>query len=131
MAQVVVNGATVACTFAMPPGMATLTVLPARRVNAGSQPAATIMDHAPFVNIASFGMCMSPSNPQVVAATAAALGVPTPQPCLPVIPAPWAPGSPTVLIGGVPALTNTSQCMCAWGGLITVTMPGQVSVNSV
>jgi hypothetical protein len=72
-------------------------------------------------------MCIGPSNPTVAAATAAALGVLTPMPCIPVIPAPWAPGSPTVLIGGIPALNNTSQAMCAWGGVITITSPGQVT----
>jgi uncharacterized protein DUF4280 len=130
VAQLVVNGAVIKCAFAMPPGIGTLTVLPARRVNGSSQPAATIMDSAPMVNVASFGACMSPTNPQVAAATAAALGVLTPQPCIPVIPAPWAPGSPTVMIGGQPALTNTCQCMCQWGGVITVVSPGQVTVNS-
>ena len=29
-----------------------------------------------------------------------------------------------------PALTNTSTCMCTWGGVITVTMPGQMTVNA-
>ena len=46
-------------------------------------------------------------------------------PCTPVIPAPWTPGSPTVMVQGRPALTNTSTCLCAYGGLITIAMPGQ------
>jgi uncharacterized Zn-binding protein involved in type VI secretion len=98
-------------------------VLPATRVTVTSQPAATIMDFKPMSNITSFGMCMSPANPQVAAATAAALGVFTPQPCIPATSSPWAPGSPTVLIAGQPALTNTSTCQCMWGGVITVTSP--------
>jgi hypothetical protein len=66
---------------------------------------------------------MSPANPQVAAATAAAMGAFTPQPCIPATSSPWAPGMPTVLIAGQPALTNTSTCQCMWGGVITVTSP--------
>jgi hypothetical protein len=29
----------------------------------------------------------------------------------------------------VPALDNTSTCQCAWGGVISVTQPGQVKVT--
>jgi Domain of unknown function (DUF4280) len=102
---------------------ATLVVLPAPRVTVNSQPAATIMDSKPMTNVPTFGMCMSPANPQVIAATAAALGVFTPQPCIPATSSPWAPGAPTVLIAGQPALTNTSTCQCMWGGVIAITSP--------
>jgi len=88
-------------------------------------PAANIMDHKPTVNIPPFGMCTTPSNPAVASATAAAMGVLTPVPCVPVTQDPWAPGSPSVLINTVPALSNTSKCMCKWGGVIQVTDPGQ------
>ena len=124
----VCNGAMIKCAFAVPPGMASLVVTPQNRVMSGGQPAANIMDHIPMMNIPTFGMCMSPSNPQVAAATAAALGVLTPQPCIPIVPAPWAPGSPTVLVGGMPALNNASMATCMWGGVITITVPGQVTV---
>ena len=127
MPQLVVAGATVMCSFGVAPS--NLQVLPANRVNAMSKPAATIMDNKPMVNIMPFGMCTSLANPQVAAATAAAMGVLTPQPCIPVTSAPWAPGSPTVLIGNTPALTATSKCMCSWGGVITITFPGQVTTN--
>jgi hypothetical protein len=88
---------------------------------------ATIADHIPLINIPSFGLCTSLANPAVAIATAAALGVLTPMPCLPVIPAPWIPTSPTVLVGGQPALNNVSSCQCAYGGLITILMPGQLT----
>jgi hypothetical protein len=127
MGQLVVNGAMMACSFGAAP--ATLAVLPAGRVQSSNQPAANIMDSKPNVNIAPFGMCMSPSNPQVAAATAAAMGVLTPQPCLPVTVAPWTPGSPTVMIAGQPALTNSSTCNCMWGGVITISMPGQMTTS--
>lgn len=42
--------------------------------------------------------------------------------------APWVPGSPTVLLGNMPALNNSSKLMCMWGGVIGVTMPGQFTV---
>jgi hypothetical protein len=70
-------------------------------------------------------MCITPTNPAVAAATAAALGVLTPMPCIPVTVASWVPGAPTVLLGGKPALDNTCQLMCMWGGVIQVTVPGQ------
>lgn len=119
----VVNGATMMCTMGMAPS--TLVVLPANRVNVSNMPAANIMDHIPMTNILPFGMCTSIANPTVAAATAAALGVLTPMPCIPATAAPWVPGSPTVMIGNQPALNNTSQCMCNWAGVITISMPGQ------
>lgn len=126
MPQQVVAGALLQCTFGVAPSP--LTVLPLNKVLAPT-PAATIMDHIPMVNIMSFGMCSSPSNPVVAAATAAAMGVLTPMPCVPMTTAPWIPGCPKVLIGGNPALDNTCKCMCNWAGVISVTMPGQMQVE--
>jgi hypothetical protein len=125
MGQQVCAGAMLACSFGAAPG--TLAVLPANNVTTGAADA-TIMDSKPVLNIAPFGVCISLSNPTVAAATAAALGVLVPMPCMPVTPAPWAPGSPTVLIGGMPALNNASKLMCAFGGVIQITMPGQTTV---
>jgi hypothetical protein len=47
-------------------------------------------------------------------------------PCVPATATPWAPGSPTVLIGGMPALNNTSTCLCMWTGVVSVVQPGQM-----
>jgi hypothetical protein len=127
MPQQVVNGAMLKCSFGVAPS--SLVVLPANKVMVGSQPAANIMDYKPMVNIMPFGMCQCPSNPAVASATAAAAGVLTPMPCVPVVPAPWAPGAPTVMIASMPALNNTSKCMCAYGGVIEVTMSGQTTTN--
>jgi hypothetical protein len=96
-------------------------------VTTGNLDAGNIMDHVPITNIPPFGMCQSLANPQVAAATAAALGVLTPMPCVPNTTAPWAPGSPTVLVANQPALNDTSQLMCTWAGVITVSSPGQTS----
>lgn len=126
MGQQVCMGAMLQCSFGVAPS--TLVVLPANRVLTGT-PAANIMDHKPMVNVPPFGMCQSMANPTVAAATAAALGVLTPMPCVPVTPAPWIVGAPTVHIGSMPALNNTSRLMCTWGGVIQVTSPGQTQTQ--
>jgi hypothetical protein len=121
----VCQGAGLQCSFGAAPSV--LNVLPLNRVLVGGVPAANIMDHQPFVNVAPFGTCMSLANPLVAAATAAALGVLTPQPCIPMTMAPWMPGVPTVLIANMPALNNDSKCMCSWGGVISIIQPGQMN----
>lgn len=126
MAMQVCMGAMMQCSFGAAPS--SLVVLPANRTLTGT-PAANIMDSAPIVNVPPFGMCSSAANPTVAAATAAALGVLTPMPCVPMTPAPWAPGSPTVLIANMPALNNSSKLMCTWGGAIQITSPGQGTVE--
>lgn len=125
MGLLVVNGAMLKCSFGTAPS--SMVVMPASQVLSPT-PAATIMDNVPMMNIMPFAMCTTVSNPQVASATAAALGVLTPMPCIPNTTAPWAPGSPTVLIGGKPALNNSCKLMCMWGGVIEVTYPGQTTV---
>ncbi len=127
MAQQVCNGAMLQCSMGMAPS--SLVVLPVNRVNTGNQPDANIMDSAPLVNIMPFGMCMSPANPAVAAATTAAFGVLTPMPCIPVTPAPWAPGAPTVILAGTPTLDNQCTLACIWGGVIQIVSPGEVTVS--
>ena len=118
---VMTTGAMLKCSFGMAPSV--LNVLPISRVTSGERPAATIEDAIPMVNIPPFGMCTTLSNPTVAAATAAALGVLTPMPCIPVTAA-WIPQSPLVLVGGKPVLVAGSQCMCSWGGAIDVLPAG-------
>jgi hypothetical protein len=118
----VVNGAQTMCSFGLAPS--TLIVTPEKQTLTENMPAATILDNKPFVNVLPFGLCTSLANPVTAAQTAAALGVLTPGPCAPVIPAPWVPGAPTVLVRNEPALTQQSQCMCAYGGVITILNPG-------
>lgn len=126
MACLVCMGAMMQCSFGAAPS--SLIVLPQNKVLAGGPPAATIMDGKPIVNVPPFGVCSSLANPVVAAATAAALGVLTPMPCVPVTPAPWVPGAPTVLIGNMPALDNQAKLMCTWGGVIQITAPGQTTI---
>jgi hypothetical protein len=127
MAMQVCMGAMMRCSFGM--GPSSLVVLPANRTFTQELPDANIMDHVPLVNIMSFGMCMSIVNPVVAAATAAKLGVFTPAPCIPATPAPWTPGAPTVTIGQIPTLDNTSTLMCTWGGVIAFVTPGEYTVT--
>lgn len=127
MPMQVVNGAQLMCTMGAAPS--TYTVMPLNCVEAENQPAANIMDYVPMENIMPFGMCMSPANPQVAAATAAALGVLTPQPCIPATSSPWTPGAITVEIANQSALDDVSTCMCMWTGVISVSTPGQTSVE--
>ena len=121
----VVNGAQLVCSFGMAPS--SLVVLPVNRVLSGNQPAANILDDKSLVNIMPFAMCMSLANPQVAAATSAASGVLTPQPCIPMTQTPWVPGAPTLLIGNMPAVDNTCACQCLWAGMVSVVNPGQVT----
>lgn len=121
MGFAVCGNAMCACTFGTTPSA--MQVLPTSRV-VSSMPIACIMDYIPMVNIMPFGMCNTLSNPMVASATAAALGVLTPMPCIPVTTAPWAPGSPTVFVGGKPALNHSSKLMCMYGGVIQINNPG-------
>lgn len=127
MPQQVCMGAMMTCSFGVAPS--SLIVLPQNRVTTSYMPDANIMDNKPIVNIPPFGMCSSPANPTVAAATAAAFGVLTPMPCIPATVAPWAPGSPTVLLGNMPTLNNSCTLNCMWGGVITFVQAGQVTVQ--
>lgn len=115
------------CSFGVAP--AVFNALPDKQATV-ALPVANILDNKPLVNISPFGMCNSLANPTVAAATAAALGVLTPMPCIPVTSTPWAPGSPTVLIKNAPALTNNCKCMCSYGGMISIQTPGQFTVQA-
>ena len=94
------------------------------------KPAATIQDCAPTSNVGPFGMCTSLANPAVASATAAALGVLTPQPCVPVPAGTWIPTTPKVLIEGKPCLAQDCKLACAYAGQISVTLPGQTKTNA-
>ena len=121
----VVNSAPLQCTMGALPS--NLVVLPLNALKSSHQNAANIMDFVPMVNILPFGMCKTPSNPLVAAATSTAGGVLTPQPCIPVVTAPWTTGAPSVVLANQPTLNMTSQCMCQWGGVIRPISPGQMT----
>lgn len=120
-------GAKIQCSFGAAPSVLKTTPKGAPVIAEGAV-TATIANHVPIDNIPSFGLCIAPTNPAVIAATAAALGVPTPAPCIPVTTSPWTAGSSTVLINGDIALNPSSTCLCAWLGVIMITDSGQGSV---
>lgn len=117
----------VKCPFGSAP--VPFSALPAPRVVINGRPAGVMTDMTSIVNIPPFGMCQNPANPTVAAATAAALGVLTPMPCIPVPAGTWLNTSPKVMIGGRPAMTDGSTLMCAWGGQISVQFSGQTTVQ--
>ena len=112
------------CSFGMAPS--TFVATP-KMVQTSYMDAGNIMDNVPMMNVPPFGMCQSLANPTVAAATAAAMGALTPMPCIPVLPAPWVPGAPTVLVSNMPALNDSSMLMCAWAGVIQFSMAGQTT----
>ena len=115
MGNPVVETAVCTCTFGAAP--CPLQVMSQQTVSTFNMKQATIMDN----KFPTFGMCSCPSNPAVIAATAAKLGVFSPAPCVPAIVAPWAAGVPTILVCGKPLLNNTSKLICTYGGVIQVT----------
>jgi len=124
MGVCVCMGATLQCPFGVAPS--TLIVNSQTTVLDSSKPMATIMDNKPMANIPPFGMCSSPANPATVKPPPVMFA---PAPCVPVITAPWAPGSPTVIAGNYPALNNSSKLICQWGGVISIVNPGQMQTT--
>jgi hypothetical protein len=123
MTNAVGTGATLQCSFGTTP--ATFAASGAQTSAGG--PSGVVTDVA-AANVPPFGLCTSLANPQVAAATAAAQGTLAPQPCQPVL-SPWSPGSARVTIGQVAAFDDSSQCSCTWGGVVTVSAPGQTAVS--
>lgn len=123
MPNLVCTGATLQCSFGTMPATFSGT---GTRVSAVGQ--AGVVTDVAAANVPPFAMCMSLGNPQVAAATAAEQGVLTSQPCQPVL-SEWSPGSARVMVGGIGALDKSSQCLCNWGGVVTVTDAGQTATS--
>jgi len=104
MAQLVTMGAQLQCTQGAAPSV---LAVPAAMVTGEVKPAANIMDSIPATNILPFGACTILQGP-----------------CVPATAGPWAPGSPTVMVRGQPALNNSSTCTCTIGGVISIANPG-------
>lgn len=124
MPRMVAHSALLQCDQGMAPSN---LVIPPRQVSSEKMQVANQEDHVALMNIMPFGMCRSPLNPQVMAATAAAGGVPTPAPCIPMTNLPWE--MPSMLVTeqvgarAIPVLLEHSICRCDWVGQITVVVP--------
>jgi hypothetical protein len=118
------------CSFGVAPSVFVAAPIPGTPMVLSAMPAGTIMDILP-TNVPPFGMCQSMSNPAVASATAAAMGALTPMPCTPVISAPWAPPAVAAHTRMLPVATVDSKCMCAFGGVISVSapLPGPMSAT--
>jgi Domain of unknown function (DUF4280) len=116
------TGAVLQCTQGVAPSVFVATPRPGAPMILGAMPVATIDQILP-VNILPFGVCRSMANPTVAAATAAAQGVLTPMPCVPMIAMPWTPPAVSARYASVPMATVASRCACAHGGMISVSAP--------
>lgn len=125
MGIAVVAGAMVTCPFGTTP--ANLMVTSQNVVVAEGKPVATITDTS-VANIPTCGMCSSLANPQVASATAAALGVLTPQPCVPAVAGTWIATQTKCLVGGKPCLTGEATAICSYGGTLSIIDAGQKKV---
>lgn len=128
MSLLTAAGANLMCSMGTTP--APLKVTSNSKVLTEGKPAGTIQDATAMTNLGPFGMCTSLANPAVSAATTAALGVLTPQPCTPMPAGTWIPTKPKVLVSGKPCLTQDCKVMCSYAGAISITLPGQTKVNA-
>jgi hypothetical protein len=103
-----------------------LNILPITRVFVEGNPLGNIQDKEPFLNIHPYGICFSMENPEVIAATAAALGVLVPMPCVPMICTPWILTSRTRVGGHFMGLNKRAKNICVWAGHLEISLPKAV-----
>jgi peptidoglycan hydrolase-like protein with peptidoglycan-binding domain len=112
-------GAMLFCPFGTAPTML--------QINEPGRTVAVTRDAVPNMNILPFGMCKSPGNPAMIAATEAAMGTLTPMPCTPAIAGPWSPpGMPLESAGTPPSpmIGTNSTLQCQFLGVIKIIHPG-------
>ncbi len=112
-----VSGALLKCSFGVAPS-SFIAVPQGQPVLLEGRPCGTIMDNIPMLNIMPFGMCTAPTNPQVIAAQGA------PVPCMPVTTSPWIVGTTKAMVNNKFVITNASQLMCTWAGVINAVNAG-------
>lgn len=98
------------CMMGTTPGTFNLPVDHGVYSGPDKQPIANVMDFIPMVNIPQFGQCMLRPIPMGGFLPCGA----------PITVAPWMPGDPKYLVGGMPALTYNSKLICCQGGVICI-----------
>ena len=111
------------CTMGLAPGNLTVTNNSKEMIE--NKPIATIQDAVGMSNITPCGNCVSMMYPPTASATAAALGVLTPQPCMPQTTGIWTGSQSKKLVNNVPALSQEAKCQCVYGGTISIVNPSQ------
>ena len=107
MPLAIIHGDPMVCTQGSQP--CPLSVTNHRKVMIDDKPAATVADHAPGVNLGTFGTCKVSGGP-----------------CTPATPAPWTPGSTgNVRTNDHRMLLPTDKLMCTIGGVISIASPNQ------
>ena len=117
MAKYVCNGAQLKCTMGNMPSQ---LVVKGKTGFYEGKDIANIMDYKPMKNIQPFGLCKTPTNPEVATATSSNAGKLQPMPCKPNTTSPWMNGKTSVLAFGQPALMTKSKLMCVWTGIISI-----------
>ncbi|MCR4745441.1 MAG: DUF4280 domain-containing protein [Lachnospiraceae bacterium] len=111
------QGCVCQCTFGSVPFPIAKTTSP--NVKFCHMKAGIILDNKPLM----FGTCTSPMQPSM------ATGVPGPCIAAAQVQAPWAPGSATVKINGMPAANKNCKLICNFGGIITIKMAPAMNVK--
>jgi uncharacterized protein DUF4280 len=113
VARLICSSSTIICTGSQAGVPVGFSVARGTGVLSGGAEVATVRDNQPILNVGSFGACKL-SSPA--------------KPCVPVL-SDFKDGVPKVLVGGSPALTESSTLRCKQGGVISFRHPGQSSVE--
>lgn len=124
MANMTTQTATLQCSYGASPCSLTVTnVTTAQGVN---NMAANILTDTAYSDISGFSTCTSPSNPVISGSggTVSSTG------CTPTFGSPWTPGSTTVQISSICALTSSSTLTCNYAsGTISIINSGATTVT--
>lgn len=118
MQKLVTNGDLCTCSNGNVP-CPLLVIDPLRKMKSGGKSVALATDTS-IANISTFGMCNNINNPAVAAATAAAQGVLTPAPCVPVAAGNWCGTVNKTTINGISVVGEKSTLNCTYGGCIKI-----------
>lgn len=112
MAALVCSSSMCQCSLGSCPSA--FSCLPVDMVSTGGMPVGTIFDTVPMLNIKPFGACSAMSG----------------LPCTPAPAGTWLPSNTLILVKGKPILLSDSMLMCSIGGMIKISVPAQMMVNT-